>query len=198
MMTAINSITSKIKIIGISGTNGSGKDSLGQMLAERHGWLFVSGADFLREEAKKRGSPIEREVLRTISAEWRRKHGLGVLIDMAIELFNNSSGKYHGLIVSPMRNPGEAQHLKDLGGVLVWVDANPKVRYERISQRQRSAEDQKTFEQFLKEEQDEMQHSGDEATLSLSGVKAKADIFLENNGSDIEKFKGAAEKALGF
>jgi hypothetical protein len=72
------------------------------------------------------------------------------------------------------------------------------VRYERISQRQRSAEDQKTFEQFLKEEQDEMQHSGDEATLSLSGVKAKADIFLENNGSDIEKFKGAAEKALGF
>jgi dephospho-CoA kinase len=186
----------KIKLIGISGTNGSGKDSLGEMLQERHGWLFVSGADLLREEARKRGLPIERAILRTISAEWRRKYGLGVLIDRAVDLFNESPGKYDGLVVSPMRNPGEAQHTKDIGGPLVWVDADPKVRYERIFKRQRSAEDNKTFEQFLNEEKTEMQHSGDEATLSLSGVKAKADIFLENNGDDIEKFKDDAEKAL--
>jgi dephospho-CoA kinase len=186
----------KLKIIGISGTNGSGKDSLAEMLQERHGWLFVSGADLLREEARQRGLPVEREVLRTISAEWRRKYGLGVLIDRAVDLFNDSPSKYLGLVVSPMRNPGEAQHIKDLGAPLVWVDADPKVRYERISKRQRSAEDNKTYEQFLSEEQDEMEHTGDEATLSLAGVKAKADIFLDNNGSNIEKFKDEAEKAL--
>lgn len=184
------------KIIGIAGTNGSGKDSLGEILAKYHGYMFVSGADFLREEAKKRGLPIEREVLRTISAEWRRKHGLGVLVDKAIEIFKQSNKKYKGLAVSPMRNPGEAQHIKDLGGVLIWVDADPKIRYKRISKRQRSTEDQKTFDEFLAEEQAEMQHSGDEATLSLSGVKAKADIFIENNGNDLEKFKEDTKKAL--
>lgn len=184
------------KIIGVAGTNGSGKDSLGEILAKYHGYMFVSGADFLREEAKKRGLPIEREVLRTISAEWRRKYGLGVLVDKAVKIFKQSNKKYKGLAVSPMRNPGEAQHIKDLGGVLIWVDADPKIRYDRISKRQRSTEDQKTFDEFLAEEQAEMQHSGDEATLSLSGVKAKADIFLENNGNDLEKFREDTKKAL--
>jgi len=185
------------KIIGIAGTNGSGKDSVGEMLADRHGWLFVSVSEFLRDEARKRGLPIEREVLRTISAEWRREFGVGVLADKAVELFKHSGGKYKGLAVAPMRNPGEAQRVKDLDGKLIWVDADPQVRYKRIYSRQRSAEDKKTFEQFLAEEQAEMNHYGDEATLNMSGVKAKADIYLENNGS-IEQFQAAVEKALGL
>jgi len=184
-----------MKIIGIAGTNGSGKDSLGEILAKNYGYMFVSGADFLRDEAKKRGLSIEREVLRTISAEWRRKYGLGVLVDKAFEIYKQSAKKYKGLVISPMRNPGEAQHLKELGGVLIWVDADLKVRYGRITKRQRSTEDQKTFEQFLAEEQAEMEHSGDETTLSLSGVKLKADIFLENNGT-LEEFRIATETAL--
>ena len=185
-----------MKIIGIGGTNGSGKDSLGEILAEDYGYLDVSVSDFLREEAKKRGLPIERDILRMISAEWRRDYGLGVLVDKAIELFKKSDGKYSGLVAVPMRNPGEAQHLKDLGGTLVWVDADPKLRYQRIYARQRSAEDQKTFEQFLAEGQAEMQHSGDEATLNMAGVKALADIFISNDSNDIEKFKQTIQKAL--
>ena len=164
-----------MKIIGIAGTNGSGKDSLGEILAKNYGYMFVSGADFLRDEAKKRGLSIEREVLRTISAEWRRKYGLGVLVDKAFEIYKQSAKKYKGLVISPMRNPGEAQHLKELGGVLIWVDADLKVRYGRITKRQRSTEDQ--------------------TTLSLSGVKLKADIFLENNGT-LEEFRIATETAL--
>lgn len=186
----------RLSLIAIAGTNGSGKDTVGQILAEKHGWLFVSVADLLRDEAKKRGLPIERKVLRTISAEWRRAQGLGVLIDRAVVLFKESSNNYKGLVVSPMRNPGEAQHAKDLGGALVWVDADPKVRFERISKRQRSTEDNKTFEQFLAEEQAEMQHSGDEATLNLSGVKDKADFFLENNTNNLKTLAKVAEKEL--
>jgi len=186
-----------MKIIGIAGTNGAGKDSVGEMLAERYGWLFVSVSDYLRQEAKKRDLPIEREVLRTISAEWRREYGVGVLVDKAFEEFRRPGNKYKGLAIIPMRNPGEAQRVKDLGGKLIWVDADPKIRYQRIYSRQRSAEDQKTFEQFLKEEQDEMEHSGDHHTLSMAGVKAKVDIFIENNG-DKSSFVKEIEKALSL
>jgi dephospho-CoA kinase len=187
-----------MKIIGIAGTNGSGKDLLGEILAKNYGYLDVSVSDFLREECKKRGLPIERENLRMISAEWRRDFGLGILVDKAIELFNRTDGSYAGLVAVPMRNPGEAQHLKDLGGTLVWVDADPKIRYQRIYSRQRSAEDQKTFKQFLQEEQDEMSHSGDEATLSLAAVKTMADIFITNDSNDLEKFQQTAKKALNL
>ena len=185
-----------MNLIGIAGTNGSGKDRLGHMLAERHGYLFVSVTDILRDGLGERGLPIERGNLRDLSAEWRRESGLGVLIDKAVARFENQNGRYKGLAIASLRNPGEADRVHELGGKVVWVDGDPKVRYQRIHSRQRSSEDQKTFEQFLAEEQAEMQHSGDEATLSIAGVKAKADVFIENNGSDIEAFKNQAEEAL--
>jgi dephospho-CoA kinase len=186
-----------MKLIGIGGTNGSGKDSLGKILAEDYGYLDISVSDFLRDEAKKRKLPIERQVLRTISAEWRRNYGHGVLVDKAIEQFKKSGSKYKGLVAVPMRNPGEAQHLKDLGGILVWLDADPKLRYQRIYSRQRSAEDQKTFEQFLAEENDEMDHqNGDEATLNMAAVKDKSDIFITNDTNDIEEFSKQVKEAL--
>ena len=181
-------------LFGIAGTNGAGKDSVGQMLAERHGFLFVSVSDLLREEARKRGLPIEREVLRTISAQWRREFGLGVLVDRAVEAAEK--GNYKGVAAVPMRNPGEAARVHELGGKLIWVDADQKVRYDRIFSRMRSPEDNKTFKQFQQEEEAEMHHSGDEATLNMSGVKIICDFFLTNDGNDIEAFKDKAEKAL--
>src|SRR3990172_3268454 len=67
-----------MKIIELAGTNGAGKDTLGEILAKYHGFIFITVSDFRREEAKKRGLKPEREPLRQISAEWRRKKGLGV------------------------------------------------------------------------------------------------------------------------
>ena len=188
------------QLIALSGTNGSGKDTVGHMLAERHGYLFVSVSDLLREEARRRGQPVVREVLREISAEWRREFGLGVLVDRAVDKWKSFGNQYKGVVACPMRNTGEAQHAKDLGGLLIWVDADPEVRYGRITSgdRGRAGEDDKTFEQFLKEEQDEMQRpaEGDAATLNMGAVKDLADITIENNGSDVEAFKDFADEQL--
>jgi dephospho-CoA kinase len=186
-----------MKLFGLAGTNGSGKDTVGQILAEQHNFLFISMSDMLREEAARRGQAVERDTLRTISAEWRRESGLGVLIDKAVEHYNQKGGdsKYAGLAVASVRNPGEVDRIHELGGKLVWTDADPKIRYDRIFSRQRTAEDSKSFEQFLAEEQAEMQHSGDEATLSVGDVKAKADIFLLNE-STLEDFEAEISQKL--
>jgi len=188
-----------MKIIGIGGTNGSGKDTVGQTLAERHNWLFVSISDILRDELNHRGQPIERKNLRHLSAEWRRELGLGALIDKALEAFRRQEELHNlgGLAIASLRNYGEADRVHELGGKVIWVDADPEVRYKRISARVRSDEDRKTYEEFLKDEQAEMQHfEGDKATLNLQGVKERTDIVIENSGSDIEAFKDEAEKAL--
>lgn len=189
-------------LFGISGTNGSGKDSLGEYLAAEFNFLFVSVTELLRDEARKRGLPVEREALRTISAEWRRESGLGVLVDKSIEMYNNEGGDvaYSGLVMASMRNPGEADTIHELGGKMIWLDADPKIRYERIraAGRGRGAEDNKTFEEFLAEQEAEMKHSGDSATLSMADVKDRCDIFITNESNDMKVFYKTVKKSLGL
>ena len=185
-------------ILGIGGTNGAGKDSIGELLADKYGWLFVSVSQLLRDELTKQGLPTDRHHTHQLSARWRRQSGLGVLIDKAVEFYKPNENKYSGLAISSLRNPGEADEVHKLGGKVIWVDADPKIRYQRVQGRAHGrVEDNKSFGQFLAEEQHQMHPSGDEATLNMSGVKAKADIFLENN-TDKESFFKEIEKALNL
>lgn len=183
----------KLQIIGVAGTNGSGKDTVGHTLADRHSYLFVSVTDLLRAELNRRGKDVTRENLRSLSAEWRRQYGNGVLVDMAVEEFRRLQDKYVGVAIASLRNPYEADRVHDLGGVVVWVDADPHTRYGRIQAnaeaRARSGEDSKTFEEFLAEEEAEMHSQGDPATLDMTGVKVRSDLFLLNDATNLTEFQ---------
>ena len=185
-----------MKLIGLSGTNGAGKDLVGEILAREHNYLFISVTDLLRDEAKARGLPVERENLRTISSEWRKMGGLGVLVDKAVETYQQESG-YDGLVMASLRNPGEADRIHELGGFMLWIDADPKVRYDRVYSRARTSEDNKTFEQFLAEQDAEMYGNPDDPTaLNMSAVKEKCDLTILNEGSDPTAFAVAMADSL--
>ncbi|HVC36721.1 MAG TPA: AAA family ATPase [Candidatus Dormibacteraeota bacterium] len=192
----------KLQIIGIGGTNGSGKDSVGQILASRHNYLFVSVTDLLRDELKRRSMAVTRQNLRQLSAEWRRESGLGVLVDKALSKYHQQAGRFAGLAIASLRNPGEADRVHQLGGTMLWIDADSGVRYGRIQAnsalRDRAGEDNKNFEQFLQEEESEMRQAvgGDNATLNMLGVKERCDVFLENNGNDLIKLQTDLEQVL--
>ena len=189
----------KIQIIGVGGTNGSGKDTLGAILAEKHGFKFISLTDMLRAECRERGLSVERENLRMISAEWREKGGLGAPIDKVVAAYGALPEQYEGLVTASLRNPGEADRVHELGGTVVWVDADPKIRYERVmsADRGRAAEDNKTFEQFLQEEHDEMYPKPGASATALSSidVKNRADVTILNETTR-EAFEAAAAKLV--
>ena len=193
----------KLTIIGLAGTNGSGKDSVGQILADKYGYLFVSVSDILRRELERRGLEITRLNMRTVGNEWRRQ-SVGVLVDKAVEEFNKSSDKYAGLAIASIRNPGEADRVHELGGTVLWVDADPKVRYERIqanaAARARAGEDQKTYEQFLSEETAEMNQAPgtDDAVLNMAEVKKLCDVFITNDTTDLAQLQASVAKNLGL
>lgn len=187
----------KHEIIGVTGTNGSGKDTIGELLAANQNYLFISGSDMLREELKRRNLSTERINTRTLSAEWRRQYGLGVLIQKALDIYEQNKAKYNGLVIASLRNSGEAEELISLNGTLVWVDADSKLRYDRVTKRSRE-DDKKTYEQFLSDESDEMHSSGDKATLDTANLKEKAHIIIENNGNDKQEFYKNFEKLLGL
>lgn len=195
-----------LRLIGVAGTNGSGKDTVGYMLSEHYGFLFITVTDLLREECRRRGLAVERENLRMVSAEWRREHGTGVLVDKAVDAFHRlpDADRYAGLVIASLRNPGENDRIHSLGGTVLWVDANPRVRYDRIQKnaasRGRAAEDTKTFEQFLAEEEAEMHPpaGADDAVLNMTAVKKGADAYIENESSDLPTFEKQVATVLGL
>lgn len=194
------------KFVGVAGTNGAGKDTIGHLLAEHYGFLFITVTDVLRDECRKRGIPVERENLRAVSAEWRRQHGTGVLVDKAVDAFHSlpDADRYKGLVIASLRNPGENDRVHELGGTVMWADGDPKVRYARIqanaASRGRVEEDTKTFEQFLAEEEAEMHPpaGADSAMLNMAAVKEQADVFVENNSSDLRTFENQIATVLGL
>jgi len=193
-----------IKFIGLAGTNGSGKDTVGHILADKYGYLFISVTELLRNEAKRRGQPVAREFLRPISVEWRRELGLGVLVDKAVAEYEKDADKYAGIVMASLRNPGEADRIHEFGGTMVWLDADPQVRYDRVQNnaaaRNRAEEDNKTFEQFLAEEEAEMHApaGGDSANLDGAAVKDRCDVFITNDSNDLTLFQTIVEQSLGL
>lgn len=175
---------------------------MGHTLALKHNYLFISVTDLLREEANRRGLTVDRENLRLISAEWRRKYGYGVLIDQAYDQYKKLEDKYNGLAIASLRNPHEADRVHELGGIVVWVDANARTRYERIQRnldaRGRASEDRKTFEQFEVEEQIEMRTppGGDDANLNMGAVKNRVDLVINNEGTNLEEFESFVDEQL--
>ncbi len=191
--------------IGLSGTNASGKDSAGNILSQEFNYLFVSVTDILRQELKKQKLSFSRENMRSLSAEWRRVSGNAFLIDKAVDLFSENTKDYVGLVMASLRNPSEADRVHALGGVVIWLDGDPRTRYDRLQANlalrgaNRSVNDQISFQQFLAEEEAEMYRpsGGDSATLSLIDVKKKADIFIENNTNDLADLTSKLQLALG-
>lgn len=194
------------RIIGLSGTNGAGKDAVGIILAEKYNYLFISVTDVLRDELVRRGLPPERQHMRALSAEWRREHGLSVLVDRAIEQYRTVQDRYQGVVLASLRNPHEGDAIHALGGTLIWVDADARLRYERIQKNAasrggiRAVDDLKTFEQFLADEQAEMERpaGGDDATLNMAAVKARADMVLTNDTANLETLQERIKTALAL
>jgi dephospho-CoA kinase len=204
MTTSSKKLGKKLKIIGLSGTNGSGKDAAGHILAEYHGYLFVPVTELLRVELRRRRLPVSRENLRMVGSEWRHELGLGVLADKAVADYRVAEDQYKGVVISSLRNPGEADRIHNLGGTVVWIDADQLIRYKRVQanavSRGRAEEDNKTFEQFQVEESIEMDlpKDADDTSLNMNAVKERADILLDNSDQDLAAFKIALGEALGL
>lgn len=191
-----------LKIIGIGGTNGSGKDSIGEILAANHGYFFKSMSDSLREECARRGISNKRENTAMVSAEWRREFGMAVLVDRVMQAYEQSDGNYKGVIMASLRHPAEADRIHELGGTVIWTDADPKIRYNRIVGNTRGARDadKVSFEEFLDQEQSEMRRAqnADSATISGQAVKQKSDLTITNNFDNLDELSESLASIFKF
>jgi dephospho-CoA kinase len=174
-----------MKIIGITGTIGAGKGTIVDYLVSNYGFKHYSVRDYLIREAKKQGLPLNRDTYVQIANELRNLHSPSFIID---ELYSEAAQTGEKAIIESIRTPGEIASLRTKDNFTLWaVDADPKIRYERIVARQ-SETDQISFDTFLANEQREM--STDEPTKqNLAECIRQADVRINNNGNFETLFK---------
>lgn len=181
------------KIIGIAGPNGAGKDMLGELLAELCNYKFVSASDILREELTRQGKTHERHHMRALSTEWADMHGPAVLSLKTIEVYvaEEEAEGYNGLAIGSIRRVAEAEAIQQEGGVMIWIDADQRARYERLQAAGRGrSEDMLSFEEWAEQEYIEMHpHTDDPRVLNMAGVQKIADITIENNFDSVQAYR---------
>jgi cytidylate kinase len=187
--------------IGLAGTLNAGKDSLGDALSQNYQFLHMSTSDMIRLMKREAfGDTPQALLLRNdpYINQLRTERGPGFLVQAVHDKWMSEKEKYPGgYVASAIRAIGEAEKIHELGGVIVFVDADPRLRYERSQIRGRDAnETGKTFEEFMATEKSEIDvDQSDKSVQNLQAMKSMADIVIMNEYSSIEDFqKKAIEK----
>lgn len=178
-------------IIGITGTNGAGKGIVVDYLVNKKGFRHFSSSGLLGEELKRRGLEQTRTNMRMVGNEFREKYGGGYLVEEFLRRAKEEN--ISNFIIESIRSTGEAQALKEAGGRLLVVDADRKIRYERIFAR-RSGKDRVDYDTFVEQEEREWYGAEGVHDMNIKSVIRMADYTIENNDSldhlytDVEAF----------
>lgn len=167
-------------IIGITGTIGAGKGAVVDYLKTK-GFAHYSVRDVLLEEVARRGLPPDRPSLRLVGNELRELYSPSYLVEHAYE---DALARGGNAIIESIRAYGEVDFLKEKGAILLAVDADQRIRYERIFARGLST-DSVDFDTWLVHEEQELVSTQTHGQ-NLLGVMERADYRITNNGSLIE------------
>jgi len=179
-------------IIGITGTIGAGKGTVVEYLINKKGFKHFSARDFLVEEIEKRGLEKTRDNMVMVANDLREKNSPSFVAD---ELFKRALKLGQNCVIESLRTVGEIESLRKKGNfTLLAVDAEAKIRYERILKRSTSTDDI-SFEKFVADENREME-STDPNKQNLKKCIAMADFTIINN-KDINFLNQQIEEIYG-
>ena len=178
-------------IIGITGTDGAGKGTVVEYLVQKKGFAHYHGRALFVRIIKERGLEVNRANMRLVANELRREGGNDAVVRQFLrEAEERGDGN---VIIDSIRALAEAETLKAHGGILLAVDADQMLRYERVTARA-SESDAVTFDEFVAHEELEM-NDPDPHGMQKAAVMAAADYTVENNGT-LEELHAKIEEVL--
>jgi dephospho-CoA kinase len=167
----------EMQVVGLMGSIGAGKGALSDYLHNKHGFEVVTMGDLVREETVEMGMEVTRDNLDKISKDRTGKFGPDYWMKKAANRIESSESKR--VIIDGIRYPMDVEFFKKRFGdkiLFVLVDADPKIRFERMKTRGRPGFPT-TFEKFQEHEkrQDEL--------FQISKAFSMTDHRIDNGGT---------------
>lgn len=183
-------------IIGITGTDGAGKGAAVTYLMKKHGFTHYSSRALISEKIAEQNLPATRENMRLVANQMRKEHGNDMVVQLSLEKAREAGQT--NVIVESIRALAEVETLHQAGGVLLAIDADQHIRYQRITGRQ-SSSDKVTLAEFVAHEELEM-NDPDPNGMQKAKVIQQADFTIMNNesladlGRQLEEFLHQVKK----
>ena len=175
-------------ILGFVGDLASGKGTICKYLSEKYGTNAYRFSTMLRDVLKRLYVENTRENLQNLSTMLRTNFGQDLMSRVIAEDVKNDPKEI--VAVEGIRRPTDITYLqKNPGFHLIYITADPKIRWERLVKRNENpGDDKKTFEDFLKDEQAE-------ADRLIKELGKSAEYTITNDGN-LEEFYGQMEAIL--
>lgn len=178
-------------IIGVTGTIGAGKGTVVEYLIEKRGFKHYSVRDYLMFKIQERGLPPDRNSTRLVANEIRKEKGPAYIVE---QLFDQAVADGKDALIESIRTVGEAEFLKSKGALILAVDADRKIRYDRITARGLST-DHVDFDTWVAQEERELA-STDPWDMNVIKVMQMSDARIENDNS-LEELHARVDAVLG-
>ena len=177
-----------MKVIGIFGLIGSGKDTVAEYLEEKYGFYHVSYGTIVRELSKQLGRTLERDDLIKKQREYVQRYGQNYFGRLAVQKIRDSNEQF--CVLSGIRRPQDIEEPRKAFGedfLLVFIDASPRIRFERMHARMREG-DPETLEEFLRQEEEEKKAFGFDQVMRYVKFKIKNEGSLEELHRNVDIF----------
>lgn len=180
-------------ILGLVGQAGCGKGTMADLLVKEYGAAYFRFSNILGDVLKRLSLEKTRDNLIKISGALRQTFGEDIL-SYVLEK-DAILAPEEVIVVDGIRRAEDITAMEPSPYFkLIAIDANPKLRFERMKKRgEKAGEADMTWEQFLAEEQRET-----EVTIPM--VMARAAVTVSNDGTReaFEQRIRALMKELGF
>ncbi len=174
------------KIIGLVGETGAGKDIFSSLILKNFpNTKFFRFSETLSDILGLFFDDIKKEDQQWLANTLRDRFGEDILLKSIAKKIEKEEGL---VLLNGIRVREELDFIKDIGGIIVYITAGQKLRWERVRKRGERGDDDVSYEKFL-----EIDSGRTEQQIKELGKMA--DIVIKND-KEIRDLEEEAKKLI--